>query len=54
MYKQGVGGFKYYVGVSSLGQIATHDPDFLEWLERSPAGRHLRGEIADIRRTAQR
>jgi curved DNA-binding protein CbpA len=38
----------------SLGQIATHDPDFLEWLERSPAGRHLRGEIADIRRTAPR
>ena len=38
----------------SLGQIATHDPDFLEWLERSPAGRHLRGEIAGIRRTIQR
>jgi curved DNA-binding protein CbpA len=38
----------------SLGQIAMHDPDFLEWLERSPAGRHLRGEIAKIRRTAPR
>jgi curved DNA-binding protein CbpA len=38
----------------SLGQIASHDPDFLEWLERSPAGRHLRGEIAGIRRTVQR
>ncbi len=29
----------------SLGQIATHDPDFLEWLERSPAGRQYRAEI---------
>ena len=38
----------------SLGQILAHDPDFLEWLERSPAGRHLRGEIEGIRRAAQR
>lgn len=30
----------------SLGQIAGHDPDFLEWLERSPAGRQYRAEIA--------
>ena len=29
----------------SLGQIAAHDPDFLEWLERSPAGRQYRAEI---------
>ncbi len=32
----------------SLGQIATHDPDFLEWLERSPAGRQYRAEIAAL------
>jgi DnaJ-class molecular chaperone len=39
----------------TLGQIAAHDPDFLEWLERSPAGRHLRGEIVSLRsRMAQR
>ncbi len=30
----------------SLGQIATHDPDFLEWLQRSPSGRQYRAEIA--------
>jgi curved DNA-binding protein CbpA len=32
----------------SLGQVATHDPDFLEWLERSPAGRQYRAEIAAL------
>ena len=32
----------------SLGQIATHDPDFLEWLERSPAGRQYRAEIMTL------
>ena len=30
----------------SIGQIATHDPDFLEWLQRSPSGRQYRAEIA--------
>jgi len=34
----------------SLGQIAAYDPDFLEWLERSAAGRHLRVEIGAIRK----
>jgi DnaJ-class molecular chaperone len=29
----------------SLGQIARHDPEFLEWLERMPAGRVYRDEI---------
>lgn len=29
----------------SIGQIATHDPDFLEWLLRSPSGRQYRAEI---------
>jgi curved DNA-binding protein CbpA len=32
----------------SLGQIAAHDPDFLEWLERSPGGRQYRAEIAAL------
>lgn len=32
----------------SLGQIAAHDPDFLEWLERSPAGRQYRAEIMTL------
>lgn len=32
----------------SLGQIAAHDPDFLEWLERSPGGRQYRSEIATL------
>ena len=32
----------------SLGQIAAHDPDFLEWLERSPGGRQYRTEIATL------
>ena len=32
----------------SLGQIAMHDPDFLEWLVRTPIGRPYRTEIAAI------
>jgi curved DNA-binding protein CbpA len=32
----------------SLGQIAAHDPDFLEWLERSPSGRQHRAEITAL------
>ncbi len=30
----------------SIGQVANHDPDWLEWLERSPSGRQYRAEIA--------
>ena len=29
----------------TLGQIHRHDPDFLEWLARVPAGRQYRDEI---------
>lgn len=29
----------------TLGQIRRHDPDFLEWLVRVPAGRQFRDEI---------
>jgi curved DNA-binding protein CbpA len=32
----------------SIGQIATHDPDFLEWLQRSPSGRQYRAEITAV------
>lgn len=32
----------------SLGQIARKDPEFLEWLERTPSGRMYRDEIARI------
>jgi hypothetical protein len=32
----------------SIGQVATHDPDFLEWLQRSPSGRQYRAEIASF------
>jgi len=29
----------------TLGQIRRHDPEFLEWLKRAPAGRQWRDEI---------
>jgi len=32
----------------SLGQIASHDTDFLMWLERSPTGRQYRAEITQL------
>ena len=32
----------------TLGQIARTDRDFLEWLERMPAGRQYRAEIAKL------
>ena len=36
--------FGRYAGWS-FGQIARHDPDFLEWLARTPIGRPFRTEI---------
>jgi curved DNA-binding protein CbpA len=36
--------FGRYAGWS-LGEIARHDVDYLEWLQRSPSGRRLRAEI---------
>ena len=46
--------FGRYAGWS-LGEIARHDLEFLEWLERSPAGRQYRGEIdALLRQTGRR
>ena len=39
--------FSRYEGWS-LGQIARHDPDFLEWLARTPIGRPFRAEIETL------
>ena len=39
--------FGRYAGWS-FGQIARHDPDFLEWLARAPIGRSFRTEIEAI------
>jgi curved DNA-binding protein CbpA len=36
--------FGRYVGWS-VGALADHDPDYLEWLARAPIGRRLSGEI---------
>jgi curved DNA-binding protein CbpA len=36
--------FGRYAGWS-IGALATHDPDYLLWLERTPIGRPLRAEI---------
>ena len=38
----------------TLGQIKRHDPEFLEWLMRVPAGRQLREEIAAMLRPTER
>jgi DnaJ-class molecular chaperone len=38
----------------SLGQIAAYDPDFIEWFERSPAGRQFRTEIAQMKHRSPR
>lgn len=38
----------------TLGQIKRHDPEFLEWLMRVPAGRNLRDEIATMLQSTQR
>ena len=46
--------FGRYAGWS-LGEIARRDPDFLEWLERTPSGRPYRDEIdALLRRLGRR
>ncbi len=34
----------------TVGQIKRHDPEFLEWLLRVPAGRQLRDEIETLLR----
>lgn len=39
--------FGRYAGWT-LGDLAHHDPDYLRWLERTPAGRHLAAEIGRL------
>ena len=39
--------FGRYAGWS-LGQIATGDPEYLEWLARTPIGRSFHAEIRDL------
>jgi curved DNA-binding protein CbpA len=39
--------FGRYAGWS-LGEIARHDPEFLEWLARTPIGRPYHAEIATL------
>ena len=46
--RAGVLDFGRYAGWS-LRQIAMRDPDYLEWLRRTPAGRQYQTEIAAIR-----
>lgn len=39
--------FGRYAGWS-VGTLADYDPDYLEWLARTPIGRHLSGEIETV------
>jgi len=38
----------------SLGEIARHDPEYVEWLDRMPIGRSYREEIDAILRASGR
>ncbi|MEA2608056.1 MAG: molecular chaperone DnaJ [Chloroflexota bacterium] len=39
--------FGRYAGWS-VGRLVSHDPDYLEWLARTPIGRRLAGEIQAV------
>jgi len=45
--------FGRYAGWS-LGEVARHDLEYVEWLDRAPIGRNYRQEIDDILRTSGR
>jgi curved DNA-binding protein CbpA len=45
--------FGRYAGWS-LGEIARHDLEYIEWLDRAPIGRNYRSELDDILRRAGR
>jgi curved DNA-binding protein CbpA len=45
--------FGRYAGWS-LGEVARHDLEYIEWLDRAPIGRNYRAELDDILRTAGR
>jgi hypothetical protein len=45
--------FGRYAGWS-LGEIARHDIEYIEWLDRAPIGRNYRQELDDILRSSGR
>jgi hypothetical protein len=46
--------FGRYAGWS-LGEVARHDIEYIEWLDRAPIGRNYRSEVDEIlRRTGRR
>jgi curved DNA-binding protein CbpA len=45
--------FGRYAGWS-LGEVARHDIEYIEWLDRAPIGRNYRQELDDILRTSGR
>ena len=45
--------FGRYAGWS-LGEVARHDIEYIEWLDRAPIGRNYRQEVDDILRTSGR
>jgi hypothetical protein len=45
--------FGRYAGWS-MGEIARHDLEYLEWLDRAPIGRNYRDEIDQLLRAAGR
>jgi hypothetical protein len=45
--------FGRYAGWS-LGEVARHDLEYIEWLDRAPIGRNYRQEIDELLRTSGR
>jgi curved DNA-binding protein CbpA len=45
--------FGRYAGWS-LGEVARHDLEYIEWLDRAPIGRNYRAELDEILRTSGR
>ena len=45
--------FGRYAGWS-LGEVARHDIEYIEWLDRAPIGRNYRQEVDDILRSSGR
>jgi hypothetical protein len=45
--------FGRYAGWS-LGEIARHDLEYIEWLDRAPIGRNYRQELDELLRTSGR
>jgi hypothetical protein len=45
--------FGRYAGWS-LGEVARHDIEYIEWLDRAPIGRNYRQELDDILRASGR